>query len=90
MSGGSGGSVSSMDQGIRPRRPPRKLRSQGKAERLQQALDAGVDLVTVSRLLGHMSLNSTARYTTPSAQDLEQAVEKLEADYIDPTRAERR
>jgi len=56
----------------------------------KQALDAGVDLVTVSRLLGHTSLNTTARYTTPSAQDLEQAVEKLEADYIDPTGSGRR
>ncbi|HEY7065630.1 MAG TPA: tyrosine-type recombinase/integrase [Chloroflexota bacterium] len=49
----------------------------------KSALDAGVDLVTVSRLMGHERLETTAIYTTPSAQDLEQAVEKLEADYID-------
>jgi site-specific recombinase XerD len=49
----------------------------------KSALDAGVDLVTVSRLMGHERLETTAIYTTPSAQDLERAVEKLEADYID-------
>jgi site-specific recombinase XerD len=49
----------------------------------KQALDASVDLVTVSRLLGHERLETTAIYTTPSAADLERAVEKLEADYID-------
>jgi site-specific recombinase XerD len=49
----------------------------------KSALDAGVDLVTVSRLLGHARLETTAIYTTPSAQDLEQAVEQLEADYVD-------
>jgi integrase/recombinase XerD len=49
----------------------------------KQALDAGVDLVTVSRLMGHERLETTAIYTTPSAQDLEKAVEKLEGDYID-------
>ena len=49
----------------------------------KSALDAGVDLVTASRLMGHERLETTAIYTTPSAQDLEQAVEKLEADYVD-------
>src|SRR4051794_32355322 len=48
----------------------------------KSALDAGVDLVTVSRLMGHERLETTAIYTTPSAQDLEKAVEKLEADYL--------
>jgi integrase/recombinase XerD len=48
----------------------------------KSALDAGVDLVTVSRLMGHERLETTAIYTTPSAQDLERAVEKLEADYL--------
>jgi site-specific recombinase XerD len=49
----------------------------------KHALDAGVDLVTVSKLLGHTRLDTTARYTTPSAMDLEKAVEKLEVDHID-------
>jgi len=48
----------------------------------KHALDAGVDLVTVSRLLGHTRLDTTARYTTPSERDLEKAVEKLEVDYV--------
>src|SRR5205814_4655345 len=56
----------------------------------KSALDAGVDLVTVSRLMGHERLETTAIYTTPSAQDLEQAVEKLEADYSDLAGSERR
>jgi site-specific recombinase XerD len=46
----------------------------------KSALDAGVDLVSVSRLMGHERLETTAIYTIPSAQDLEQAVEKLETD----------
>jgi integrase/recombinase XerD len=46
-------------------------------------LDAGVDLVTVSRLMGHERLETTAIYTTPSAQDLERAVAKLEQDSLD-------
>jgi site-specific recombinase XerD len=46
----------------------------------KHALDAGVDLVTVSRLLGHERLETTAIYTTPSATDLEHAVARLEAD----------
>jgi site-specific recombinase XerD len=49
----------------------------------KSALDAGVDLVTVSRLMGHERLETTAIYTTPSAQDLERAVAKLEQDALD-------
>jgi integrase len=33
----------------------------------KSALDAGVDLVTVSRLIGHERLETTAIYTVPSA-----------------------
>jgi integrase/recombinase XerC len=43
-------------------------------------LDAGTDLVTVSRLLGHERLETTAIYTQPTAQDLEAAVARLERD----------
>jgi site-specific recombinase XerD len=49
----------------------------------KHALDAGVDLVTVSKLLGHTSLDTTARYTTPSERDLEKAAEKLEVDHLE-------
>ena len=49
----------------------------------KHALDAGVDLVTVSRLLGHTRLETTAIYTTPSEQDLERAVARLEQDSLD-------
>jgi hypothetical protein len=41
-----------------------------------------LELVTVSKLLGHTRLDTTARYTTPSEKDLEKAVEKLEFDNI--------
>ncbi len=43
-------------------------------------LDAGTDLVAVSRLLGHERLETTAIYTQPTAQDLEAAVTRLERD----------
>lgn len=40
-------------------------------------LDAGESLDRVAVLAGHANLNTTARYTRPSVQDLERAVEKL-------------
>jgi integrase/recombinase XerC len=44
----------------------------------RHTLDAGVDLAAVSKLLGHECLETTARYTAPSARDLEKAAERLE------------
>jgi site-specific recombinase XerD len=44
----------------------------------KQLLDSGVDLVTVSTLLGHERLETTAIYTQPGPRDLERAVQKLE------------
>lgn len=40
-------------------------------------VDAGESLDRVAMLAGHSNLNTTARYTRPSVQDLEKAVEKL-------------
>jgi len=40
-------------------------------------IDAGESLDRVAVLMGHANLNTTARYTRPSVQDLEHAVEKL-------------
>jgi len=40
-------------------------------------LDEGVDLGTVSTLMGHERLQTTLLYTTPGKCDLEQAVERL-------------
>jgi site-specific recombinase XerD len=48
----------------------------------KHTLEAGVDLVTVSTLLGHQRLETTAIYTTPRQRDLEQAVEKLARDSV--------
>jgi site-specific recombinase XerD len=42
-------------------------------------VDAGVDLVTVAALLGHSKIETTMVYTQPRPEDLEKAVEKLEA-----------
>lgn len=46
----------------------------------KHVLDAGEDLATVQRLLGHERLETTAIYTQPTARDLETAVRRLEAD----------
>lgn len=47
----------------------------------KHVLDAGEDLATVSRLLGHERLETTAIYTQPLARDLEEAVRRLERDH---------
>jgi site-specific recombinase XerD len=44
----------------------------------KQVLDAGANLTTVSRLLGHERLDTTAIYTQPTARDLVEAVQRLE------------
>jgi site-specific recombinase XerD len=46
----------------------------------KQILDAGEDLATVSRLLGHAYLETTAIYTEPTVHDREEAVRRLERD----------
>jgi site-specific recombinase XerD len=46
----------------------------------KHVLDAGEDLATVSRLLGHERLETTAIYTEPTAADLEEAVARLERE----------
>jgi integrase/recombinase XerD len=46
----------------------------------KHVLDAGEDLATVPRLLGHKRLETTAIYTQPRARELEEAVRRLEVD----------
>jgi len=43
-------------------------------------VDSGVGLEKVAALLGHSNLNTTRIYITPNQKDLEQAVERLEAE----------
>jgi len=43
-------------------------------------IDRGVDLVTVQNLMGHKRIDTTARYTQPSQQNLELAVARLEIE----------
>jgi integrase len=46
---------------------------------------AGVDIVTVSKLLGHSTLAMTMRYAHPAPEDLRRAVLKLEDVWVDTT-----
>ena len=48
----------------------------------KHTLDAGANLVAVAALLGHQRLETTAIYTTPSARDLEKAVDKLAVEEV--------
>ena len=48
-------------------------------------VEAGVDLVTVSKILGHSSIQMTMRYAHPTPENMKQAVEKLGQIY-DQTR----
>jgi integrase len=47
----------------------------------RRLLERGVDIATVSQLLGHEDLRTTMRYVLPSQQDLDDAVRKLEEDW---------
>jgi site-specific recombinase XerD len=47
----------------------------------KHALYAGAALVSVSALLGHQRLETSAIYTTPIQGDLERVVEKLEQEF---------
>jgi site-specific recombinase XerD len=47
----------------------------------RRLLERGVDIASVSRLLGHEDLRTTMRYVEPSAGDLEDAVAKLEEEW---------
>jgi len=48
-------------------------------------IEAGADLVTVSKILGHASIQMTMRYAHPTPENMRLAVEKL-AGILDPTR----
>ena len=40
-------------------------------------IEAGIDLVTVSRILGHSSIQMTMRYAHPTPENMQRAVDKL-------------
>jgi len=48
-------------------------------------VEAGVDLVTVSRILGHSSIQMTMRYAHPTPENMRRAVDKL-AEFYEQTR----
>ncbi len=48
-------------------------------------IEAGVDLVTVSKILGHASIQMTMRYAHPTPENMQRAVDRL-AEILDPTR----
>jgi len=64
-------------------RPPRHLGSRAAAHLLPQTrlVRAGHDLVLVAELAGHRNLETTRRYSLPSAEDRQAAVEALNIDY---------
>jgi integrase len=48
-------------------------------------VEAGVDIVTVSKILGHASLQMTMRYAHPTPENMRRAVDRL-AEILDSTR----
>ena len=48
-------------------------------------IEAGVDIITVSKILGHASIQMTMRYAHPTPDHMKQAVERL-AEILDPAR----
>ena len=40
-------------------------------------IESGVDLVTVSKILGHSSIQMTMRYAHPTPENMQRAVDKL-------------
>ena len=48
-------------------------------------IEAGVDLVTVSRILGHSSIQMTMRYAHPTPENMRHAVQKL-GEFFAPSR----
>jgi len=48
-------------------------------------IEAGVDLVTVSKNLGHATIQMTMRNAHPTPENMKRAVERL-GDILDPTR----
>jgi integrase len=48
-------------------------------------IEAGVDLVTVSKILGHASIQMTMRYAHPTPENMRLAVDRL-SEILDPTR----
>jgi integrase len=48
-------------------------------------IKAGVDLLTVSKILGHASIQMTMRYAHATPENMRRAVERL-AEVLDPTR----
>ena len=48
-------------------------------------IEAGVDLVTVSKILGHASIQMTMRYAHPTPENMRRAVDRL-GDILDQTR----
>jgi integrase len=47
-------------------------------------IEAGVDLVTVSKILGHASIQMTMRYAHPTPDNMKLAVNRL-AEILDPS-----
>ncbi len=79
------------DSGLTARSAQRVLQRYGRAAHIDDLtphvlrhsfgkalIDAQVSIEQVAALLGHSNLNTTRLYLTPSEQDLEQAVERME------------